>query len=191
MPLFLNGYWAYPIEDILLWKEKFEKKGIAVQIISVPFGHPGNSLGGSPDFESTPKHWPRGVDIYGNKYSGTSLHPPITEENISVIQKISKSGFKMLFLDDDFRLARTPGMIGGCFCSEHQKEFSNRYGYGEKDWVQLKHNIKNRELNSTLQDWIDFNCDLLTNSFRAQQTADHDVNLGIMVMYMVLMPTKS
>ena len=45
MPLFLNGYWAYPIEDIMFWKKRIEKKGIAVYIISVPFGHPGNSLG--------------------------------------------------------------------------------------------------------------------------------------------------
>jgi len=184
MPLFLNGYWAYPIEDILVWKEKFGKKGITVNIISVPFGHPGNSLGGSPEFESTPKHWIRGIDINGNKYSGTSLHPPITEENISVIKEISKSGFNKLFLDDDFRLARTPGTIGGCFCTEHQKEFSNRYGYGEKDWEQLKQNIINRELNKILRDWINFNCDQLTNSFKTQQSASPDVALGIMIMYL-------
>ncbi len=184
MPLFLNGYRPYPIADILLWKERIEKTGIAVHIISVPFGHPGNSLGGSPDFESTPKHWPRGADIDGNKYSGTSLHPPITEENISVIKEIGKSGFKNLFLDDDFRLARTPGMIGGCFCLEHQKEFTNKYGFAEKDWEQLKNNIKNRELNSAVRNWIDFNCDQLTNSFKAQQAAAPDVNLGIMVMYL-------
>ena len=184
MPLFLNGYWAYPIEDILLWKERFEKKGVSVHIISVPFGHPGNSLGGSPDFESTPRHWARGVDIDCNKYSGTSVHPPITEENISVIQKINKAGFKKLFLDDDFRLARSPGMIGGCFCDVHQKEFLNKYGYSEKDWVLLKNSIKNRDLNSTLKDWIAFNCDQLTNSFKAQQAAAPEVQLGIMVMYL-------
>ena len=45
MPLFINGYWPYPIEDVLIWKERFEKKGIGVNIVSVPFGHPGGSLG--------------------------------------------------------------------------------------------------------------------------------------------------
>jgi len=184
MPIFLNGYWPYPIEDISQWKQKIEKKGIAVHTLSVPLGHPGNSLGGAHDFESTPKHWPRGVDIDGNKYSGTSVHPVITEENISVIQKISQSGFKKLFLDDDFRLARTPGMIGGCFCSEHQNEFISKYGYGEKDWVQLKQDIRDRNLSSTLNDWINFNCDQLTYSFIAQQSAAPDVALGIMVMYL-------
>lgn len=184
LPIFLNGYWAYPIEDILLWKERIGKAGMAVHLISVPFGHPGNSLGGLPEFESTPKHWPRGVDMDGNKYSGTSVHPVITEENVSVIRKVGESGFKELFLDDDFRLARTPGMVGGCFCKEHQKEFVNKYGYAEKEWEQLKNNIKTRELNSTVRDWIDFNCDNLTGSFNAQQAAAPGVNLGIMVMYL-------
>jgi len=184
MPVFLNGYWAYPMEDLLLWKKKIEKKGIAVHSLSVPFGHPGNSLGGAPDFETTPKHWPRGVDIDGNKYSGTSVHPVITEENISVIQKVSQAGFKKLFLDDDFRLARTPGMIGGCFCDEHQKDFLGKYGYAENEWKDLKQNIKDRHLTSVLNHWINFNCDQLTASFKAQQAAAPDVALGIMVMYL-------
>jgi len=184
LPYFLNGYWAYPMEDILKWKEKFNKKGVNVQILSVPLGHPGNSLGGAPDWECTPKHWPRGVDIDGNKYSGTSVHAVITEENISVIRQIGKSGFTGLFLDDDFRLARTPGKIGGCFCVEHQNKFLNKYGYGEKDWTELKQNIKNRELNSLTRNWINFNCDVLTGSFREQQASKPKVKLGIMVMYL-------
>ena len=184
MPLFLNGYWAYTIEDIQLWKERFEKKGINVQIVTVPLGHPGNSLGGLPEYESTPKHWPRGVDLDGNKYSGTSLHPVITQENISVIQKVGKSGFTKLFLDDDFRLARTPGKIGGCFCNEHQHEFLAKYGYAQKEWDQLKHDIKDRQLNSITRNWINFTCDQLTNSFREQQAASSEVKLGIMVMYL-------
>jgi hypothetical protein len=184
MPIFLNGYWAYPMEDLLLWKNRFEKKGISVYSLSVPLGHPGNSLGGSPDFESTPKNWPRGVDIDGNKYSGTSVHPLITEENITVIQKLGKSGFTKLFLDDDFRLARSPGQIGGCFCSDHQEEFLNKYGYSQKDWTQLRQDIKDRNLNSTLKNWISFTCDDLTKSFKAQQAAAPDVQLGIMVMYL-------
>lgn len=184
MPLFLNGYYPYPIEDIQLWAERFRNKGIEVQILTVPLGHPGNSLGGLPEFESTPKHWPRGVDIDGNKYSGTSLHQVITQENISVIQKVAKSGFQKLFLDDDFRLARTPGKIGGCFCNEHQHEFLNKYGYAEKDWEQLKHDVKERQLNSTTRNWINFTCDQLTNSFNEQQKSSPEVRLGIMVMYL-------
>ena len=183
MPYFLNGYYPYPIEDLLLWKERFEYKGIEVQALTVPLGHPGNSLGGLPEFESTPKNWPRGVDIDGNKYSGTSLHTAITQENISVIQKVGKAGFTKLFLDDDFRLARTPGKVGGCFCTDHQNEFLTKYGYTRMDWEQLKNDIKDRHLNSKTRNWINFTCDQLTTSFREQQAASPEVKLGIMVMY--------
>jgi hypothetical protein len=184
MPLFINGYWPYPVEDVLIWKERFEKKGIAVQIVSVPFGHPGGSLGDSQNYDITPAYWPRRVDIEGNKYSGTSVHPSITQENISVIQKVEKLGFSKLFLDDDFRLAAAPGTIGGCFCVDHQKEFLSKYGYSSKDMEELKHSILNRDLNSILRNWIDYNCDQLTNSFKAQQVAAPQVALGIMVMYL-------
>jgi len=184
IPLFINGYWPYPIGDVLLWKERFEGKGIAVNILSVPFGHPGGSLGDSRNLDITPEYWPKRIDIEGNKYSGTSVHPNITQENISVIQKVEKSGFNKLFLDDDFRLAGAPGTIGGCFCDDHQHEFFNKYGYSNIDMDVLKQSIKNRELNSILRNWIDFNCDQLTNSFKAQQDAAPNVQLGIMVMYL-------
>ena len=184
MPLFINGYWPYPVEDVFIWKERFEKKGIAVNIVSVPFGHPGGSLGDSQNYDITPDYWPRRVDIEGNKYSGTSVHPSITQENISVIQKVEKLGFTKLFLDDDFRLAVAPGTIGGCFCDDHQKEFLSKYGYSNKDMEELKHSIVNRDLNSILRHWIDFNCDQLTDSFKSQQAAAPHVKLGIMVMYL-------
>ena len=184
LPVFLNGYWPFPIDDILIWKEKIEKKGIEVQTLSVPFGHPNNSLGGDTSFDVSPQNWPRSVDVDGKKYSGTSVHPVVTKENIAVIQKVSQSGFKKLFLDDDFRLARSPGTIGGCFCDEHQREFTQKYGYSMQDWIQLKQNIKDRELSSVLRNWIEYNCDQLTNSFKAQQAAAPEVSLGIMVMYL-------
>ena len=184
LPLYINGNWPYPIEDILLWKERFEKKGIAVYIISVPFGHPGGSESDIQKLDAIPEHWHRRVDVEGNKYSGTSVHPKITQENISVIQKIEKYGFNKLFLDDDFRLAGAPGSIGGCFCDFHQKEFFNSYGYAIKDWEVLKHSVKNRNLNSIVRDWIDFNCNQLTHSFKAQQNSAPEVALGIMAMYL-------
>ena len=184
MPVFLNGYWPYSMEDMLNWKAKIEKKGIAVHSLSVPFGHPSNSLGGDTSFDVSPQNWPRSVDVDGKKYSGTSVHPVVTEENIAVIQKAGRAGFKKLFLDDDFRLARSPGTIGGCFCDEHQQEFTKKYGYTGQDWMQLKQDIKNRELSSVLKNLIEYNCDKLTASFRAQQAAAPEVALGIMVMYL-------
>ena len=184
MPLFINGYWPYPMEDILLWKERFERKGIAVNMVSVPFGHPGGSLGDAQNYDITPQYWPRRVDIDGNKFSGTSVHPNVTQENITVIQKVDKSGFNKLFLDDDFRLAASPGNIGGCFCDDHQNEFITKYGYAKKDMEQLSNSIKKRNLDSIVRNWIEYNCDQLTHSFKAQQATAPHVKLGIMVMYL-------
>ena len=184
MPYFINGYYPYPIEDILLWKKRFEKKGIAVNMVSVPFGHPGGSLGDSQNYDITPQTWPRRIDIDGKKFSGTSVHPIVTQENISVIKKIQASGFNKLFLDDDFRLAASPGNIGGCFCEDHQKEFLNQYGYLKKNMEDLRIDIKNRNLNSLVKNWIDYNCNQLSASFKAQQAAAPQVKLGIMAMYL-------
>jgi hypothetical protein len=184
MPVFLNGYRPYPIGDILNWKAKIEKLGIAVHSLTVPFGHPNNSLGGDTSFDVPPQHWPRSVDVDGKKYSGTSVHHVVTEENSKVIQTASQSGFKKLFLDDDFRLARSPGTIGGCFCDWHKLDFTRKYGHNEQDWMQLKQDIKNRELSSVLRNWIEYNCDQLSGSFRGQRAAAPEVTLGIMVMYL-------
>jgi len=184
MPYFINGYYPYPMEDILLWKKRFEKKGIAVNIVSVPFGHPGGSLGDSKNYDITPQTWPRRIDVEGKQFSGTSVHPKVTEENISVINKIEKAGFNKLFLDDDFRLAASPGNIGGCFCEAHQMEFLNKYGYLKKDIEDLRNDIKNRNLNSLVENWINYNCDQLSSSFKAQQAAAPSVELGIMAMYL-------
>lgn len=184
MPVFLNGYWPYPVEDILKWKTKIEKTGVAVHALTVPFGHPNNSLGGDTSFDVPPQHWPRSVDVDGKLYSGTSVHTVVTDENRIVIQKAANQGFIKLFLDDDFRLARSPGTIGGCFCDWHKQNFTTKYGYNEQAWIQLKQDIKNRELSEVLRNWIEYNCDQLTASFRAQQAAAPEVSLGIMVMYL-------
>jgi hypothetical protein len=184
MPYFLNGYEPYSIDDIVRWRKRFEEKGIPVQIANIPFGHPGNSLGGNPAWDTTPETWPKGIDINGNKYSGTSVHPKITAENVSAMRTIAKAGFQKVFVDDDFRLARSPGQIGGCFCSEHRDMFLSKYGYRGNDWDQLKQSIRSRELTPIVRHWIEFTCDDLTHSFRTMQAAAPRVNLGIMVMYL-------
>ncbi len=184
MPLFLNGYFPYKMEEIALWKKRFEQKGIPVQMANVPFGHPGNSLGGAPELDTTPADWPKGVDLDGKRYSGTSVHPYVTAQNVAAIRKVRETGSNKLFLDDDFRLARSPGQVGGCFCPEHRQAFLQKYGYQAKDWEQLKAEIRARTLSRLVGDWVDFSCDELTGSFRAQQEAAPEVELGIMVMYL-------
>lgn len=184
---FFYGYWQYPPERLAPWLRRLEDKGFGVHVINVPLGHPGDSLGSTDgSFPLTPPtRWKPGVRPDGATYAGTSLHPPATEENCAALKRI-KSELKVdrVFLDDDFRLARGPGVIGGCFCDEHKKEFLQKGGYGDTDWSALLESVNNRQLTPVLRAWVEFTCDRLTGAFKAQQDAAPDIQLGNMIMFM-------
>lgn len=182
---FLYGYWYFPLEKTLQWRRRAEQKGMTAQVINVPLGHPGDALGSKSGALpiSPPNHWRLGTARDGKTYSGTSLHPPATEENVAAMKKIEAAGFQQVFVDDDFRLARGPGIIGGCFCDEHQAAFLKRTGYGESQWQELLEAVDRRDLTDVLRAWVEFTCDELTGSFRAQQAAAPKITLGNMIMY--------
>ena len=182
---FLYGHWPYSLERIQTWKKKTEAAGMAAHVINVPLGHPGDALGSqSGDFPTTPpKHWKMALRPDGSAYAGTSLHSPATQENIEAIRRIAALGVKRVFLDDDFRLAQGPGVIGGCFCPEHKQAFFRRTGYGETQWKELLDAVASRNLTPVLREWVEFTCDQLTACFRAQQQAAPGIQLGNMVMY--------
>jgi len=181
---FFYGHWPYSMEKLATWRERIEKAGLAVNIINVPLGHPGDSLGSSSGtFPLTPpERWRMGVRPDGTKYSGTSLHPPGTEENAAATRQLRDAGFQRVFVDDDFRLAQGPGVIGGCYCDEHRRQFCEPRGYGDAQWKELIDAVQGRSLTPLLREWVEFTCDQLTGCFRAQQAAG--IDLGIMVMYL-------
>lgn len=183
---FLYGHWYYTPEKLVEWRSRIESAGMGVHVINVPLGHPGDSLG-SYDGKvplTPPDHWRLAQGPDGGKYAGTALHPPAIEENANAVQVLSRLNFKKLFLDDDFRLARSPGQIGGCFCEEHKKEFLHQYGYVSTDWEELLDAVRNRKFTKVLRDWVNYQCDLLTGCFRALEASAREMALGIMVMYM-------
>jgi len=183
---FFYGFWPAAIDRLIAWKKKIENAGMACHVANIPLGHPGDSLGaGTNDFPLAPASpWRLAVRPDGSTYAGTSLHAPATEENCAALRRLRQAGFKRVFLDDDFRLATGPGVIGGCFCADHRKEFLQKYGYGESDWQRLLECVRTRRLSSPLRDWLNWTCDQLTGSFRQQQAAMPDAELGIMVMYL-------
>ncbi|MCA1902197.1 MAG: hypothetical protein LDL53_08265 [Candidatus Hydrogenedens sp.] len=183
---YFYGHWYYKPEAIRAWKNKFESVGIPAYVINVPLGHPGDSLGSySGDVPLTPPtQWKPGVSSDMKMYAGTSLHPPATEENAKALEVLSTNGIKKVFLDDDFRLARSPGMIGGCFCNEHKEAFLNKYGYKNSDWETLIDSVQKRNLTGILREWIEFTCDELTTCFHTLEKRAPEIELGIMVMYM-------
>lgn len=182
---FFYGYWPYPPEQIGAWRERIHARGLECELVNIPLGHPGDSLGAPGDtVPLTPgETWRMAVRPDGSKYSGTSLHPPATQANVEAMTRLHELGVKRVFLDDDFRLATGPGVIGGCYCDDHKAAFLKNGGYSERQWDELLADVDGRNLSPILRAWIESTCDELTGCFRAQQAAAPEVELGNMIMY--------
>lgn len=182
---FFYGHQAFSVEQLRRARKQLASAGLASELVNVPLGHPGDALGAKDgDFPLTPPpHWRMGQRPDGRKFAGTSLHSPATQENVAALRALRGLRFRTCFLDDDFRLARGAGEIGGCFCDEHRAEFLHTHGFGAARWDELRSDVAGRRLTRLLRQWLDFTCDQLTTSFRAQRRA-FGGDLGIMVMYL-------
>lgn len=182
---YFYGHQPFPEPQLRRARKQLERVGIGAELITVPLGHPGDSLGAKDgDFPLTPpSHWRMGQRPDGKSFAGTSLHEPATRENATALRQLRQLGFRTCFVDDDFRLARGPGEIGGCFCDRHRAEFLRRSGLATSSWEDLKDDVGARRLTPLLRAWLDFTCDELTASFRAQRHA-FGGELGPMVMYL-------
>lgn len=213
---FFYGHWPYSLERLKEAGKNIRAKGMAVQIANIPLGHPGDSLGSSENgFPLTPpSHWAPALSLDGKQFTGTSLHPPAVQENQDALKKLRSSGSHLFFLDDDFRLARGPGQIGGCFCPRHQEDFRRQHlnpdfgftrgpagipdcncsrqqerfllpaGFRLSQWQELLQDIESRRLTSLVRSWIRYQCDELSHAFRRQEKIVGKGCLGIMVMYL-------
>ena len=183
---YLYGHWYDTPEGLANGRARVEKAGLRWHVINVPLGHPGDSLGDSTGATplTPPTHWRMAVRPDGSTYSGTSLHPPGTEENVAAIREIAALKPDCIFLDDDFRLATGPGIIGGCFCEWHKQRFLESHGYKEAQWEELLGDVRERRLSPVSRAWVEATCDELTGSFRAQQAAAPEIALGNMIMYL-------
>jgi hypothetical protein len=182
---FFYGHWPYSLESMREAADVVKRAGMEVGMVNIPLGHPGDSLGSSDGgFPLTPPTcWKVACEPGGKTYAGTSLHEPATAENAAALRDERKTGFDRFFVDDDFRLARGPGVIGGCYCAEHRDEFLSKFGYPRSHWDELLEAQRHRSMTPVLRQWVDFTCDQLGASFRAMNRAA-DGGLGIMVMYL-------
>lgn len=185
LPSYFFGHWYEKPEDLKPVIAMVEAKGLGWNIINVPLGHPGDALGDATGATPTapPTRWRMAERPNGTKYSGTSLHPPATQENVDAIRRIQTLNPGTIFLDDDFRLAQGPGVIGGCFCEWHKKQFLEKHGFSESRWEELLADVNARNFSPILRNWVDHTCDQLTACFKAQQAAAPEAVLGNMVMY--------
>jgi hypothetical protein len=184
---FFYGHWPFALEAIERSCGRIAAKGLETGVVNVPLGHPGDSLGSRDgSFPLTPpRTWRPGVRPDGSTYAGTSLHEPATAANVEALTRLHRRGATRFFVDDDFRLATGPGVVGGCFCAEHRRKFLEHGGHAPGQWEELLEDIRRRSLTPLLRDWVDFTCDELTASFRSQAKAAGGAEaLGIMVMYL-------
>jgi hypothetical protein len=183
---YFYGYWYETPERLCATAARLESLGLRWHLVNVPLGHPGDSLGDNSGATALtpPAHWQMAQRPDGTKYSGTSLHPPATEENVAALGLLAGLKPDCIFLDDDFRLATGPGVIGGCFCDTHRNDFLMRHGYADARWEELLGDVRDRRLSEVLRAWVNYTCDQLTGSFRAQQAAAPEVALGNMIMYL-------
>lgn len=182
---FFYGHRPYPDDLLRRARTRLEQAGLESELVNVPLGHPGDSLGARDgDFPLTPpSHWRLGQRPDGRTYAGTSLHPPATAENAQALDELRRFGFRTCFLDDDFRVARGPGEIGGCYCEDHRERFLAASGYARSRWDELVGDVRERRLTRLLREWLTFTGEEVTASFRAQQRRFRG-ELGIMVMYL-------
>ncbi len=185
MGSFLQGRWYHTPEELKKSAAFLKRHGLNAHVLTVPLGHPGNALDPSDDsWSESKKNWKNACTYDGKLYSGTSIHPPVVEENVAAVKALSNAGFDSLFLDDDFRLARYPGRIGGCFCDDCRNDFLKTYGYGAGEWEQLIDAVANRKPTKILRAWVDYNCEKEYKMFEALQSATPGMAIGIMVMYL-------
>jgi hypothetical protein len=183
---FFYGHWYEDPEGLVKARKVVEDAGFHWHVINVPLGHPGDALGDQTGATPTapPGAWKNARRPDGTWYSGTSLHAPATAENVAALRALAPLNPDIVFLDDDFRLATGPGVIGGCFCDEHKARFLSLHGYTEARWEELLDDVRQRRMTPLLRAWTSFTCDELTGSFHAQQAAIPGVALGNMIMYL-------
>ena len=185
MGSYLQGKWFHTPQELRRSADFLLSKGLKPHVLTVPLGHPGNAIDPSDDSWSAKKqNWKYACTYDGKLFSGTSIHAPVVKDNVKAVELLAGEGFDALFLDDDFRLARFPGQIGGCFCDECKKEFLSGFGYGPADWDLLIDSVAHRKPSRVLRSWIDYICDKEYNMFISLQHAAPQMKIGIMVMYL-------
>lgn len=160
-----------------------EQHGFETGIISLPVGHPGNSI--DPDDPACdvriPSHWRYRVDRHGRTvYHCGDIEERMVHDNLEAMQQIKDAGFTDVFLDDDFRMGNHGPEVTGCFCDACISAFNATYHRTETRG-SIGAAIAKREQSKLVEDWTEHICDKVTRLAKA--LALPGINLGIMVMH--------
>lgn len=171
------------LEELMQAKAYAEQNGLEVGALTIPVGHPGNSLNpDDPDSKlKIPKHWHYRIDKRGETaYYCGAIDTCLIEDNGKAAKLLFDAGFKEVFLDDDLRVGNLNENIEGCYCDACVAEFNAIYRHQETRET-LRAQIADRLDTALMKDWVAFQCDKITAVMKA--TDIEGVQPGIMVMH--------
>ncbi|MFD2334121.1 hypothetical protein ACFSR7_33140 [Cohnella sp. GCM10020058] len=184
--IWIAGFFSGDMVDLEALKQAkayAEQNGLEVGALTIPVGHPGNSLNpDDPDSKlKIPEHWHYRIDKRGeNAYYCGAIDTCLIEDNGKAAELLRDAGFKEVFLDDDLRVGNLNENIEGCYCDACVAEFNAIYRRQETRET-LRMQIADRLDAALMKDWVAFQCDKITAVMKA--TDIEGVQPGIMVMH--------
>jgi hypothetical protein len=177
------GHFDAPMNQLVAARAILEQYNFKTGIISMPVGHPGNSL--DPEDLTLdlriPAHWRYRVDRHGNTvYHCADIEEHMIQDNVAAMKQLKEAGFTDVFLDDDLRMGNHGPEITGCFCDACIHAFNVEYHHDETRET-LSNRIGAREQGPLVDDWMDAICKQVNRLVEA--LAISGTNLGIMVMH--------
>ncbi len=178
---YFYGHHESDPEQIFRAKQALESEGIHTGVLSLPVGHPGNSLNpDDPDLElAIHPEWQYRIDRRGQKeYFCACINETMIAHNRAAALEYAQMGFDRHFFDDDLRLGNWGSQVGGCFCDHCIGQFNRRMGSAFTR-EQLVAAIDGDD--AVCEAWIQYGCDKVTGFMRDTQVPG--VTSGIMVMH--------
>lgn len=172
-------------EEIYRARKRLLDEGFQTGVISVPVGHPGNSL--NPDDDTLDLQikntWKYRVDRNGKcEYFSACINEEMIKDNRKAAEEYAQMGFTRHFFDDDLRLGNWQGPIQGCFCDECIEKFNRKYNVKCDRALLRRAADEEKGLEELTQKWVAFNCDKVTGFMK--DTCAAGLQSGVMVMHM-------
>ncbi len=173
--VYMTGRYFAEKSEIALAKEKLEKLGFEVNALTIPVGHPGNSLNPEEALElQLPENWSYRVGFNGEKeYFCACVDDTVIKENRESVELCRDLGIKKLFFDDDLRMSNFGDEIRGCYCERCLDEFAQLCG-SHYTAAEIEAD------DSVSEKWKHYNCSKITRFMK--ETAVDGIQTGIMVM---------
>lgn len=178
---YFYGHHESDPEQLYRARLRLESEGFRTGVISLPVGHPGNSLNPDDPALELAIHpaWHYRIDRCGQKeYFISCINETMIAHNLAAAKEYAQMGFTRHFYDDDLRLGNWGPAVQGCFCDECIEAFNARAGI-KLSRAQLAEVIASDA--AVRESWINYNCDKLTGFMRSTDVPG--MTSGIMVMH--------